>query len=691
MGSLVNRFLTSVSLLCLVVAAAFGQSPVWADKTPGAFDTKMGRDIAGNIYVAMADATPSRSELWLKKYNALGVLQFARLLRSRPYGRPYTVTDIEVTNTHIAVSAYNTNADTGEKTAGYVTTVTTDNVQSWSDDLPASYPIAISSDLGTLSVALETASDVDVRRYDLVSGTQGAVSTIAGFTAVRDCAAVGTTTYVIGGNQLAAVVGAGTLFNLVIDSVPHNNEQLYKLIADPANVRLFVIGEGNHLATLDVDTFVVSRNLITGASINANTVGIANADDYFRAAVMDPSSNLYVATHMIGFSTTQSVVTKLTPTLTLGPSLVQTSGTESSMAIAYAAPDVFLAETKPGDITRLTRLSATTGAIRYNVTYAADPTANSPTGLAVDSAGNFFVAGNYDSGNLRGAYIARVGYAWITTSTGVPVGGSSVTATMNVAEVSNVPRVFTLVSSNTAVAQVPSTVTVGATALSQSFNVTTSAVAANTNVTINATYNGYVTQKTITVLPPNVASVAVNPNIILGGQNSTGTVTLTGPAPTGGLTVNLGTSPNLVATTPPSVVVPAGASNANFTVFTAAVQANTGVVVSATFGTTTKTAFFAVNAPSLTTFSVNPTTVQGGTTFQTTVGLDGVAPTDGRSITTFSGAPGIVFMPATIVVQSGQTTRSINISTSSVTSTTLVTLFATRSGIYKTATVTVTP
>lgn len=653
---------------------------------------KMRRDSSGNIYVAMADATPARSELWLKKYNALGVLQFAKLLRTRPYGRPYTVTDIEVTSTAVGVSAFNTNADTGARTSGYVTAVTVAGVQSWADDLPSSYPMALSADSGMLAAALETASDVDVRRYNLVTGVQGPVGTLPGFPNARDCVALSSGVYVIGNNQLGATtLGGLLLFNVIVDSIPHNNEQLKKIIADEANARLFIVGEGNHLATLDLDTFAVSRNLISGAAINANTIGLSGSDDFYGDATIDPSSNLHVATHRVGTSSTQSVLTKLSGTLSVISTLIQASGTESSMAVFFSTPDIFLAEAMPGEITRLTRVSGTTGLPLYNMTYAADPTANAPTGLAVDSAGNFFVVGNYDSANLRGAYLARVGYAWITTSTGVPIGGSTVTATMNVAGSSNVPRVFNLVSSNTAVAQVPASVTVGALSLSQSFNVTTSGVAANTNVTINATYNGYVTQKTITVLPPNVASVAVSPNVILGGQNSTGTVTLTGPAPTGGLTVNLGTSPNTVATTPPNVVVPAGSTNANFTVFTAAVQANTGVVVSATYGVTTRTAFFAVNAPSLTSFSVSPATVQGGTTFQATVGLDGVAPADGRSITTFSGAPGIVFMPATIVVQSGQTSRSVNVSTTPVTSSMLVTLFATRSGIYRTATVTVTP
>src|SRR4029077_3608296 len=54
----------------------------------------------------------------------------------------------------------------------------------------------------------------------------------------------------------------------------------------------------------------------------------------------------------------------------------------------------------------------------------------------------------------------------------------------------------------------------------------------------------------------SVASVTVNPTVVVGGTSSQGTVTLSGPAPAGGARVTLTSSNTAAAHVPASVVVP---------------------------------------------------------------------------------------------------------------------------------------
>ena len=153
-----------------------------------------------------------------------------------------------------------------------------------------------------------------------------------------------------------------------------------------------------------------------------------------------------------------------------------------------------------------------------------------------------------------------------------------------------------LFSSNGA-ASVPSSVTVPAGSNSASFTINTSAVAASILVAISASYGGVSTSAPLTVAPaplPTVSSLTLNPTNVVGGlQSSTGTVTLSGPAPAGGAQVIL-SGGNGAASVPSSVTVPAGSSSATFTVNTSPVLLSTSATVSASYNSTTQTASLVV-------------------------------------------------------------------------------------------------
>jgi hypothetical protein len=171
----------------------------------------------------------------------------------------------------------------------------------------------------------------------------------------------------------------------------------------------------------------------------------------------------------------------------------------------------------------------------------------------------------------------------ITLSAPAPSGGAAVSLT----------------SSNSAVAKVPASVTVSGGGTSNSFTVTTSSVTTATDVQLKAAYSGAIISATLTIQPTTVspppsalslASLSLAPSTVRSGASSQGTVTLSGPAPAGGVQVNLFSSNTSVATLPSSVVVPAGASAATFIVQTGRVRTSANVTVSASSGGVTKQA-----------------------------------------------------------------------------------------------------
>jgi hypothetical protein len=179
------------------------------------------------------------------------------------------------------------------------------------------------------------------------------------------------------------------------------------------------------------------------------------------------------------------------------------------------------------------------------------------------------------------------------------VGGSqSSTATVTLSGPAPAGGALVAVSSSNAAAKVPSSVTILAGATGATFTISSSTVTASTGVTISASYNGVSRTASLTVMPlplPTVSSLTLNPTGVVGGlQSSTGTVTLSGPAPAGGAQVTLSSSNSGVARVPSSVTVPAGATSATFTVNTSVVLISTSATISASYNGTTKTAILAV-------------------------------------------------------------------------------------------------
>jgi len=134
----------------------------------------------------------------------------------------------------------------------------------------------------------------------------------------------------------------------------------------------------------------------------------------------------------------------------------------------------------------------------------------------------------------------------------------------------------------------------------------------------------------LTIHPPLLASVSLLPTTVIGGAASTGTVSLNGPAPTGGIVVAL-SSDNPAVSVPNSATVAAGATTATFPVNTIAVAAQIGANISGSY-LGTASAPFTVNPAALAAVSLNPASVAGGSASLGTATLSGPAPAGGAVV-----------------------------------------------------------
>jgi len=195
-----------------------------------------------------------------------------------------------------------------------------------------------------------------------------------------------------------------------------------------------------------------------------------------------------------------------------------------------------------------------------------------------------------------------------------------------------------------------------------------------------------------------LSSVTLTPTTVNGGVPSTGLVTLSGAAPSGGAVVTLSSSNTSVATVPASVTVPAGASSARFPVATTAVSSQTAVTISASYGSGSQqsavlTVTPATSAPTLTSLTVNPTSVNGGNRSTGTVTLSSPAPAGGVVVSLSSSNTSVatVPVPPSVNIPGGAASASFPVTTMTVSATTTSTITGSYAGVQQSAVLTITP
>jgi uncharacterized protein (TIGR03437 family) len=185
----------------------------------------------------------------------------------------------------------------------------------------------------------------------------------------------------------------------------------------------------------------------------------------------------------------------------------------------------------------------------------------------------------------------------LTLSQAAVTGGNPVTGTVSLAAAPSTNATVNLKSSDPLFAATPLSVIVPAGRASASFTIPTTNVISSRTIVITASYGAASESAALTINPaglPTLVSLTLSPAIVQGGNNSTGTVTLTGPAPSGGLLVDLLSGNPFVARVSPFVMVPAGQNSATFTIATTSVSSTQTVTITASAGGVSQSATLTV-------------------------------------------------------------------------------------------------
>jgi hypothetical protein len=244
----------------------------------------------------------------------------------------------------------------------------------------------------------------------------------------------------------------------------------------------------------------------------------------------------------------------------------------------------------------------------------------------------------------------------------------------------------------------PPNVTVPAGATSADFPVSFGAVFQQIDVNIFASYN-LIPLWTVSLFPdaahvtPN--NVTFSPEAVTGGDPTTGTVTLTGPAPSGGVTISLfSANPNRVQV-PGSVTVPAGATSANFPVTTAATAFQWPITVAAVLGPAQASGQLLVDTAggaTLQSFTISPNSVPAGTPATATITMNGsVTGSFDAPIALSSSDPSVVGVVAGVSVPVGSSSTTFQLFGQDLAKKTTVTITASFDKVVKSANITITP
>lgn len=269
-------------------------------------------------------------------------------------------------------------------------------------------------------------------------------------------------------------------------------------------------------------------------------------------------------------------------------------------------------------------------------------------------------------------------------------GGTSPTGTITLTAPATTLTTVSLSSNNTSLLTVPATSVFSVGQQSRFFTCgMVGGVNANTPVTVTASLNSVNRSAVITLLPANLSAFTLASTTITANNTTVGTLTLNGKAGASGRAVTV-TSNNAIAYSLSPITVPSGSNTTNFTVFTRNTLVTVVATFSATLGSTISRQLTVIMPPPLVAFTINPTTIKGGSPVWSTARIQLVAPTSGVLVRYLETSSNVI-MPTSALIPQGKDRVNVQIFTTAVATTTPVTIEARLNGVIKPQTLTLTP
>jgi hypothetical protein len=312
---------------------------------------------------------------------------------------------------------------------------------------------------------------------------------------------------------------------------------------------------------------------------------------------------------------------------------------------------------------------------------------DSVNGFAWAQNDSFYLAGTFGAGTSREVFVQKYQQASLSVGPTTVIGGTDALVTLNLVEPARADGYFLPISDDASfITPTANTLFVPGGQSSSGFIVQTTPVATHSAGNISVQFGNTTFTTRLSVAAPTPSSITVTPSSIIGGSNGTVSVTLSGPAPTGGITVALGRS-NPIANVPAAMYFPANQTNGAVLFSTGGVTVDTPVSVSASLNGVVQTTPITILRAKLVAVNTVGSTMVGGTTIQGTVYLDGQAAGAG-AVVNLSDDSAFVTMPASVTITAGYKTATYTAATTPVTSNQTVTISAVLNGITKTTTFT---